>query len=63
MSDQQKSVWRFLRIVGPIFIFLIVIYALTFMMSVPLVLAVVIACLLAIMDFVVLTWLMNRQVP
>ena len=50
-----------MRIGGPIVVFCIVLLALNYGLGVPLVLAVVIACLVAIADFAILNWLIRRK--
>lgn len=61
MTEQEQKIWSVLSIAGPIFVFFVVLLALIYLMAVPLVLAVVIACLLAIGDYVMLQWLMRRK--
>lgn len=61
MTENGKGFWNAMRIGGPIVIFCIVLLALNYGLDVPLVLAVVIACLVAIVDFAILNWLIRRK--
>lgn len=60
MTEQQQSIWRILRIVGPIFMFFIVMFVCLYILNIELVLSVVFACLFSIIEYVTLTWLMRR---
>lgn len=60
MTEQHQSIWRMLRIVGPIFMFFIVMFVCLYVLNIQLVLSVVLACLISIIEFVTLTWVMRR---
>lgn len=61
MTEQQRSIFQLLRLLVPISTFFIVLFIGMSILSVPLVLVVVIACLFAILEWVTMTWIMNRQ--
>jgi len=61
MTHHQISVLNIARIVGPFITFCVVVFVLGYFTKTPLVLAVVLACLLAIIEFVLLTWFIRRQ--
>lgn len=61
MTEEEQKFKRWLFIGAPIFLFLIVLLALLFLLRVPLVLAVVLACLFAVINFAILNWLLRQD--
>jgi hypothetical protein len=61
MTDQQIKILEVLRFVNPILMFGIVLFALGWVLKVPLVLAVTIACLFAVVAFTVISVILSIQ--
>lgn len=61
MTDQQVKILEVLRIVNSIIMFGIVLFALGWVLELPLVLAVTIACLFAIVAFTVISVVLTVQ--
>lgn len=61
MTDQQIKILEVLRILNPIVMFGIVLFALGWILELPLVLAVSMACLFAIIGFTVISVVLSTQ--
>ena len=61
MTEQQLGVLKLLRIFGPIVMFCIVAFMLSFFTLLPLVLCVVLASFAAIFELVTFNWIIRRQ--
>ena len=61
MIDQKIRVLEILRIVNPILMFTIILFGLGWVVEVPLVLAVSVACLSAIIAFTVISMILSIQ--
>jgi len=62
MTDQKIRVLEILRIVNPILMFTIILFGLAWVVEVPLVLAVSVACLSAIIAFTVISKVLSIQI-
>jgi hypothetical protein len=61
MTDQKIKILRVLRIVNPILMFAIVLFGLGWVVKVPLVLAVSVACLSGIVAFTVISMVLSIE--
>ena len=60
-AEQEDKILTFLRIANPIMMFGIILFALTYVMALPLVLAVTLACLAAAVSFAVISFVIHRR--
>ena len=61
MTEQKIRILEILRIVNPIVMFSIILFSLVWVVEVPLVLAVSVACLSAIIAFTVISMILSIQ--
>lgn len=61
MTDQKIRILEVLRIVNPILMFAIILFGLGWVVQVPLVLAISVACLSAILAFTVISMVLSIQ--
>lgn len=61
MSDQKIRILKVLRLVNPVLMFAITLYAFGWVLELPLVLAVTLACLFAVIAFTVISIVLSVQ--
>ncbi len=61
MTDQKIRVLEILRLVNPVLMFVITLYAFGWVLKLPIVLAVTLACLIAVVAFTVISVVLSIQ--